>query len=517
LTLSQSMYTFSTNSDWQDFGSRIDLQQLLLDHSLDHIRNARWFGGKAYEIRYVRPDHCISFVNSGHTFYFFIAEIGYAHHNAEFYLIPLALADVKKDEDVVILANWNELQIVDATSLPAFHRAMFESVIQGADVKSSNDRLVFDCGFGLNKDQLYISSRNPGVDQSNSSIFFNEKYFMKIYRKLFLETNPEVEMLKFLTEEGGYANVPAYRGSLIWSRKNIAPVTFALMMYKIDAQKDNWATTGDELNDFLQSFIQGSFSIHEFVFEHVELLAKRTAEMHAALASETSLKGFKTEKFNPVYRAWLFDHLKNLVDGRIQMLQENHHLLDDEAKRMAQLLIDKRETVLKFFEKIKKKPLKSLRTRIHGDFHLGQVLYTGGDFIIIDFEGEPESSIADRKIKHSPLKDVAGMIRSFHYAVSAKLFYSNETKDKDRLSLQKAADRWFYLIRETFTETYLQALGPQQKLYANKAEINFLFLLHLLEKAIYEVGYELNGRPDWLKIPLKGIEQVINELEKYEG
>ena len=87
----------------------------------------------------------------------------------------------------------------------------------------------------------------------------------------------------------------------------------------------------------------------------------------------------------------------------------------------------------------------------------------------------------------------------------------------DQAQLQKAADRWFYLIRETFTETYLKELGPDQKLFANKAELNFLFLLHLLEKAIYEVGYELNGRPDWLKIPLKGVLQVINELEKYEA
>lgn len=172
---------------------------------------------------------------------------------------------------------------------------------------------------------------------------------------------------------------------------------------------------------------------------------------------------------------------------------------------------------MRFFDKIRKTPLKSLRTRIHGDFHLGQVLYSNEDFIIIDFEGEPESSIADRKIRHSPLKDVAGMIRSFHYAVSAKLFFSGETKHADALKLRKASERWFYLIRETYTETYLEALGRDQKLYANKAELNFLFLLHLLEKAIYELGYELNGRPDWIKIPLKGIEQVINELEKYEG
>jgi maltose alpha-D-glucosyltransferase/alpha-amylase len=325
-----------------------------------------------------------------------------------------------------------------------------------------------------------------------------------------------VEMLKFLTEVGGYKHVPAYRGSVIWERSKTAPVTFALMMYKVEARKDNWATTGDELNDFMQSFVNGYFSIHEFVFEHVQLLAKRTAEMHLALANDTPNKSFSAEKFNPKYREWLYQHLKDLLIGRLQMLESNSVLLDEEAKRMAQLLRDKKDILLRFFEKIRKKPLKSLRTRIHGDYHLGQALHTGEDFIIIDFEGEPESSIADRKIKHSPLKDVAGMIRSFHYAVSAKLFYSNETKNADKVKLQSAADRWFYLIRETFTETYLEALGKEQKLYASKAEINFLFLLHLLEKAIYEVGYELNGRPDWLKIPLKGIEQVINELEKFE-
>jgi maltose alpha-D-glucosyltransferase/alpha-amylase len=115
------------------------------------------------------------------------------------------------------------------------------------------------------------------------------------------------------------------------------------------------------------------------------------------------------------------------------------------------------------------------------------------------------------------MKDVAGMVRSFHYAVSAKLFFSQETQNADLNRLQKAADRWFYLIRDTFWETYYRTIGKDNDLYYSKGEINFLFLLHLLEKAIYEIGYELNGRPDWLKIPLKGIEQVVNELEKFEG
>ena len=231
--------------------------------------------------------------------------------------------------------------------------------------------------------------------------------------------------------------------------------------------------------------------------------------------AKTKLKAFKHEPYDDVYRKWLFKHLHELLKGRLQMAEQNKERLDEEALRMTELLRDKQSLILKFFEQVKKRPLQSLRTRIHGDYHLGQVLYTGGDFVIIDFEGEPESSIVERKIKHSPMKDVAGMIRSFHYAVSSKLYFSNETKQMDRQRLQRATDRWFYLIRDTFLETYLNAMGKNNPVFYSKSEINFLLHLHLMEKAIYELGYELNGRPGWVKIPLKGIEQVIHELEKY--
>lgn len=512
------MITIHPKNEWREFKRDEVAQAALIRVLPEYLNRSRWFGGKAYTIANLRCDHCLPMDFEDCRFYFFIVEVSYQDHETEHYLIPLSLIDTHDQEASTALAYWiNEGQVLtDALYDKTFQRAIFSNVLNDSNTPTALGTLVFDKGAALNSEQTYLSSRTPKIDQSNSCIFFNDKYFMKFYRKLFLETNPEVDMLKYLTEHCGYKNIPAYRGSLIWERKKTAPVTFALMMNQVDARRDNWVTTGDELNDFLKAFVNGEFSIHEFVFEHVELLAKRTAEMHTALSKETDDKAFKAEPFNPKYRAWLFEHLEHLLEGRLKMIENNRHKLDEEDLRMANLLSDKKETILKFFERIKKKPLKSLRTRIHGDYHLGQVLYTNSDFIIIDFEGEPESSIADRKIKHSPLKDVAGMIRSFHYAVSAKLFYSHETKNTDRARLEKAADRWFFLIRETFTEAYLEALGKDQKLYHNKVEINFLFLLHLLEKAIYEVGYELNGRPDWLKIPLKGIERVINELEKYQ-
>ena len=167
-----------------------------------------------------------------------------------------------------------------------------------------------------------------------------------------------------------------------------------------------------------------------------------------------------------------------------------------------------------FVEEFRTRPLESLRIRIHGDYHLGQVLATRDDFIIIDFEGEPESSIADRKIKHSPLKDVAGMIRSYHYAVCAKIYYSAETESLAPDHLQRVSDRWFRLIRETYQDAYLDRIGMPHPLFRNNNEINFLLLVYLLEKAVYELGYEISYRPAWVKIPLKGIIDVIREIEK---
>lgn len=502
-----------TASPWQWLDASAEWTCEILAALPSFLKQARWFGGKGYEWKQVLCGHCFPLNHAGERYYFFIAEVHYGDHEPENYLIPLAWRDQPGPGfSLQAGGGW----IVDATYDMRFQQALFELIIADSKVRSTDGVLAFRRAAHVQQDELYHNSRNPLIDQSNSSVFYNDIYFLKLYRKLFREMNPEVEMLRFLTEKGEFGNIPAYCGSLIWERRNIPPITFALMMTKVDAARDNWASTGDELNDFLAAFVKGDFSLHEHVFEQVELLARRTAGMHLALSRSAQGKAFAVEKFTPDYREWLHNHLIRLLEGRLEMIGHHYDNLDEHARRMATMLRENEKRVRKFFGQVKTRPLKSLRTRIHGDYHLGQVLYTGGDFIIIDFEGEPESSIVERKIKHSPLKDVAGMVRSFHYAVSAKLFFSSETRQMNQERLQRAADRWFYLIRETFTETYLEALGKDQKLFASKAELNFLFLLHLLEKAIYEFGYEINGRPDWVKIPLKGIEQVINELQKFE-
>ena len=203
--------------------------------------------------------------------------------------------------------------------------------------------------------------------------------------------------------------------------------------------------------------------------------------------------------------------MNRLVAKRVELLESNFSKLDKPTQELANHFLEQKSAILEFFSSIKTKSLKSLRTRIHGDYHLGQVLYNGSDFIILDFEGEPESSVRERKIKHSPLKDVAGMLRSFHYAVSAKVFF-NTSRITSENKLLADGEEWLKKISEAYLSAYFKKMDNSELLETNNEEKQFLLKLHLLEKAIYELGYELNSRPDWVKIPLKGIESVLKEI-----
>jgi len=188
--------------------------------------------------------------------------------------------------------------------------------------------------------------------QSNSSLVYGNKYFLKIYRKLFREMNPEVEMLQFLTEKGGFKNIPAFCGSIVFERPETPPVTIAVMLQKVASKSDSWAATGDDLNAFLFRFVDRDFSIHDEVFEKVELLGKRTAEMHLALLSDKKSKDFKPEHYDAEYVGFVQKHLVNLLDKRLKLLKENYSRLDENAKTLADQFINSEAIIRHFFSKI---------------------------------------------------------------------------------------------------------------------------------------------------------------------
>ncbi len=196
-----------------------------------------------------------------------------------------------------------------------------------------------------------------------------------------------------------------------------------------------------------------------------------------------------------------------------QLLRRGLKTLPEGVKKEAEQLLEHEADVLQHFRAILDRKISAMRIRCHGDYHLGQVLYTGKDFVIIDFEGEPAHPLSERRLKRSPLRDLAGMLRSFHYAAYAGLFAQESSglvRAEDLTYLELWARSWYLSVCVTFLRAYLQVMVQTPILPRDPGELRVLLDLYLLQKAIYELGYELNNRPDWTKIPLRGI---LNLLE----
>ena len=490
-----------------------------------YINSCRWFAGKARQQEAFDFANVLTLPIENSVAFLVIVSAKYQDGEIENYLLPLSFVASNNPnageilpKGIISVAYFNQVRglLVDALYDERFQQALFKHLVNEEAVKQTAGSLGFERGKGLAGEDINapISSRVLPVDSSNSALIFGDKYFMKLYRKLFVETNPEVDMVSFLTQHSNFAHIPAFAGSVIWKREGIADITLGMMQRMVQNQQDSWGLTGDYLNDFMKGVPHRQFAINEDVFESVALLGKRTGEMHLSLYAPNADEHFAPENLTDEYRQFLHKRFTNLLDRRYNLLIDNYLKLDVPSQKLAWIFMEAREMIEEFLEDLLTKPLDSLRIRIHGDYHLGQVLATGNDYIIIDFEGEPESSISERKIKHSPLKDVAGMIRSYHYAVCAKLFNSEETKDTPPEKLQIVSDRWFKLIKDTYLEAYFGTFGYPHPLFKNNNEINFLLLIYLLEKAVYELGYEISYRPDWVKIPLKGIVDVVREIEK---
>jgi maltose alpha-D-glucosyltransferase/alpha-amylase len=191
------------------------------------------------------------------------------------------------------------------------------------------------------------------------------------------------------------------------------------------------------------------------------------------------------------------------------LLQKNMKKLPEDVREAAARTMAAEEEMLALFQRLLQHKIIATKIRYHGDLHLGQVLRTGKDFVIIDFEGEPARPMTERRLKRSPLRDVAGMIRSFHYAVSTALLLEASFRPEDMAGLEPWAVAWFHAVSGIFLNSYKTTVGDAAFLPKEKRERDLLLKCFLLEKAVYELGYELDNRPDRVIIPLRGIEHIL--------
>jgi maltose alpha-D-glucosyltransferase / alpha-amylase len=257
----------------------------------------------------------------------------------------------------------------------------------------------------------------------------------------------------------------------------------------------------------LQELIGGIFA------ERISLLGKRTAEMHQALIAHPKEKDFEPEAFSLHYQRSVYSSLQSLTRGSFQTLKANLKNLPESIREEAEEILGRKDEVLEVFKRIFDHKITTTKIRIHGDYHLGQVLWTGKDFMIIDFEGEPARAYSERRLKRSPVRDLAGMIRSLHYASYTTVLqdeFRNARKDDD---LRGWAEVWFQNITRVYLQGYLDQIKDIDLLPEDEGDFRILLETFLLEKAVYELSYELNSRPDWVIIPLRGIKTILNRLK----
>jgi maltose alpha-D-glucosyltransferase/alpha-amylase len=244
----------------------------------------------------------------------------------------------------------------------------------------------------------------------------------------------------------------------------------------------------------------------------VALLGRRTGELHVALASDGQDSDFAPEGFTPFYRRAAYQSMRTLADRALGALRERVKTLPEEARADAERVLGLKNEILSRFHFIVDQKITAMRIRVHGDYHLGQVLFTGKDFVITDFEGEPAQPIGERRSKRSPLRDVAGMLRSFDYAALSAL-KSADFRPEDLPRLTAAANGWVFWVSVVFFQSYLEASRNGGFLPGSKSELKTLLDLYLLHKAVYELDYELNNRPEWVSVPIRGILDILRPTD----
>jgi maltose alpha-D-glucosyltransferase/alpha-amylase len=387
------------------------------------------------------------------------------------------------------------------------------------------------------KEQEKVKSRILSAEQSNTSITYDNKFFLKLYRKVDKAINPDLEITQFLTEEAQFPHIPGFIGAIKWNYGN-GSMVLGMMQEMVESHSDAWSYMLDKLNNYNEKILaknaselelpelRGNFTdpaafedipeqlkemISGSVAEQARLLGVRTGEMHIALASNMTIPDFKPEPFSLHYQRSLYSSFQTLVRSTFQNQARALKKMPEQVRGEAEEIMGMKDQILSLLKRIYRKKIEASKIRIHGDYHLGQVLFTGKDFIILDFEGEPARSYSERRLKRSPLRDVCGMIRSFHYAAYGGIFLNERIQKEDREKLIPFAEQWYHYMSGFFMQSYLETVAGSAFIPENKEDLDIMMQTYLLEKAIYELNYELNNRPDWVIIPLRGIKAIIDQ------
>lgn len=511
-----------------------------------YLYQQRWFGAKARQITSTPIVDLIPIAYADRSAYLLLIEIAYSEGAPDRY--ALLLAHSSEDE-------LNEQQPIRPSALfarvqsSAGNGVLFDGLLDQRFAAALLSFVETKREFGGERGSLRISqsaafwqlrgsdqqplpAKIGTAEQSNTSVIYADRLIMKLFRRIEAGINPELEIGRFLTDRGQFSQMSQLAAAIEYLLPGEEPASLAVMQAFVPNRGDAWSYTISEIvaaferakglkppkrptQSLLELAVQPLPEQAKLLLGPYQRAAARlgqlTAQFHVALAADPDQPDFAPEAMDEQTRQWLDHELSERALRTFQTLQTRLESLPTALQADVQRILQAQEQLLGRIHSTLSQPCDALRIRVHGDYHLGQVLYTGNDFVIIDFEGEPARSLQERRRKSSPLQDVAGMLRSFHYAPYAVLMgqaprvsYSSA----ELAQLEPWAAQWHAWVSGTFLSSYLKSIQGTRLVPTQISELQALLDLYILDKALYELLYELNNRPTWVRIPLEGLLQL---------
>src|SRR3569833_1636558 len=496
---------------------RVQLESRVIPH---FVATQRWYAGKGtpivsaklsdYGLRESSLDRWLAAIfliesatESNHYFIPLAIAVEEGEETRWKMLQPAAIARVRQQATVGVLADacldvnfcWLVVDAIGASAELATHTGLIRCT-----ATSLFPELRGDPGAVL------TVTAGPG-QSSNSTVRVGDQFLLKIYRKLQPGENPELEIGRYLTEVARFPNIVPVAGAVEYRAEDGTLMTLALLQAFVMNQGDGWDYTVNYLVRFLEDRRTGTplpEDAHGLYLSLMRTLAIRTAELHVALSRPTDNPAFAPEPITATDIQTWKAHTLAEAEKTFSMLSDQLARLPNDVAIDAESLLKRRALLERQIEASAARVPTGLKTRRHGDYHLGQVLLRRNDFILVDFEGEPGRTPAERRLKHSPLTDVAGMLRSFTYARRVVLFWGSQVGPNHAAMLEPLLDNWEQQTRQTFIAAY-DDVACTHGLYTSLEEMRPLLQLFEIEKALYEVRYELGNRPDWASIPLRSL------------
>jgi maltose alpha-D-glucosyltransferase/alpha-amylase len=521
----------------------------------DYLPRMRWFAGKSKDIEAIKlsdvtpldKDQKLS------SYAFAIATIEYRDGSSDQYLLTLGYTEgdsarhIQEESPEVIITTVSheddnqDAIYYDATIQSDFYTQILDIFIHRRAFTAVREQKLHIDYYNKKRFDDIKEAPTPSYrsfEQSNSGVIYDDMFFLKLYRRIEKGVNPEVEMTGFLSKHE-FSRTPQVNASLALTlgRKDY---TLGMIQDFVRNEKDAWNFTGDLLRRQCEDLLTHKSSelptqpqfvpldqrlerdvpeliqaYSSYYLEQLQKMAIAVAKMHQCLGQEDIRNDFSPEDFTPFYQRSMFQSLRNWTERVFKVLKDTRGKMDEPTREIADDVLERKTQVYRLFEPLKKLVIDAQRIRCHGDLHLGQILFTGTDFIILDFEGEPARSIGERKIKRSPLRDVAGMMRSFDYAALYCWKHLNRSEDQEKLA--PYLEEWSHWMQSEFLKTYRQALSMSPLIPRDNTGFLLLTKCLLVEKVLYEIIYEANNRPDWLAIPLNGLLEIIASKEAEMG